>query len=600
MSSLIDSFLNQARPELDRLSKSLSRNFSEGRLSEAKADADRIAEITTWAAKVEEIQRNLSLLKPPPPPPTPPAAVATRARALSPSGSPESGPPAASGPLSPAAPLLEGDQAGGAAASAGVLQPPGQTPEVSTPRFPPPVPLRAGMGLPPVEEDRGSRRPPILPPDNRDEEKLRQRRRSLESDVRDFLERSRDMLGITELNLEEEAMAKAVIIKGRALEAEANDIKSHLRLSIKEEVLLLGEWWDRTAANREFFGLNMVRTHPPEIWREVAEAYEILAAAEEATAWLESSPGLTDTQLASILEMAACAEAYLLRVFDDRAMNVWDGQQKTVHSRLESFEPGPSITKWWRRTDPPPAEELKKKGLALRGEVAALRKAKERAQATQQALTQLKDYVTSAVGSEFNEEGLVSLAEQAMDAGVPPSHRELRTLLAGYRAPLETSTHRDVQKLVQYLNKDALDLIAKRKAAFEVVVEEDPTDADLAAKTSDLIPITEGKTLLFVGGSKGQGWRKDEYIRALNLKEVIWPDAEEGTKVTDLAGKVGKADIVCLLIRFSRHSYKAVLDEAKAQGKLTVTLPRGYGVNTLIHEMWTQLEITPSSPPHES
>jgi hypothetical protein len=210
-------------------------------------------------------------------------------------------------------------------------------------------------------------------------------------------------------------------------------------------------------------------------------------------------------------------------------------------------------------------------------------------------MADLKDYMAEAVGAKFDEDVLRAKVIAAMEAGVPPSHRELRNLLAGYRFVLEGVTHRDVQKLDQYLQKDALEIIAKKKAPVELTLEEE--DPDLAMKVMTLLPHTQGKTLMFVGGSKGQGWRKDEYIRILGLKDMIWPDAEEGTKVTDLSGKVSKADIVCLLIRFSRHSYKSVLDEAKGQGKETVTLPRGYGVNTVIHEMWTQLLGAPQAEP---
>lgn len=555
---MIQAFLQQARPELEKLNAALAKALAEGRMKDAKASADRIAEIASWGAQVEDIEARLS------------------AKPVAPSASNPT--PAIKPPVAKVVPARIA-KAEPVSAPLAVEAPPSAEPEVPVAELAPRTPGR----------------PRLLPPEPSEEDKLKARRKNLEARLKEFLDFAREIMGEDRLNPTLEARAKSIIALGRALEEEALALKAASRSIIREEILMLGDWWDKAASNPEYFGLNQNRSHSPEVWFEIAEAYGILSDVESAVSWLETSPGISEIQKNALMEMAACGEAYLLRVFDDRGLPVWDSQQKDLHARLEKMEPPSFVTRWWKRTDPPPAEELRKRGGQLAEEVNNLRRAKERAEATTNAMADLKDYMAEAVSSNFDEDVLRAKITAAMDAGVPPSHRELRNLLAGYRFVLEGVNHRDVQKLDQYLQKDALEVIAKKKAPVELTLEEE--DPDLAMKVLALLPHTTGKTLMFVGGSKGQGWRKDEYIRILGLKDMIWPDAEEGTKVTDLSGKVSKADIVCLLIRFSRHSYKSVLDEAKSQGKETVTLPRGYGVNTVIHEMWTQLLGAPQAEP---
>lgn len=427
-----------------------------------------------------------------------------------------------------------------------------------------------------------------LPTELTDEDRLKVRRTRFSGRLKTFFDRVRDEQGIHEWSWIREAEIKGLIAEGRALESEASDLKDPARSLIREEVQILGAWWDEHAYSREFFALNMQRGHTAEVWEAVSQGYTFLAAAEAAVTFLEQEEGLSDHQALLLAEMSAASEAFLGRVFEDHAMNVWDPQQKEIHGRIERLEiTGPSITKWWRRLENPPSlDDLAKRAKGLMEEVESTKRSRAKAVSSSSALTNLLEWFETAHASEFDEAGLLRLVEEALSAGVPPSSKPLRQALFGYRHALEGSVSRDVVKLDQYLQKDMLE--ATRKASPEPP-EEVELDLELLNKVQALKPLTEGKTMLLVGGSKRQGWRKQEYEKILGLNELLWPEAEEWTKTEDLSGYVNKADIVCLLIRFSRHSYKNVLDVAKERGKLTVTLPRGLGMNTVVHEMWTQL-----------
>ena len=115
-------------------------------------------------------------------------------------------------------------------------------------------------------------------------------------------------------------------------------------------------------------------------------------------------------------------------------------------------------------------------------------------------------------------------------------------------------------------------------------IEQAPEDAVFTAVKAHLA----GKTVLFVGGRRIPE-KKREVEQALGLKELLWPDADPDTLLHDFTAAALKADVVCYLIRWSRHSYKQVIDLAKGQGKETVVLKAGLGVNRLVHDFNEQL-----------
>lgn len=537
---MLSDFLLKAAPELERLSRLVQEAAASGKFKEVKKHTEKISEIVSWGSQIEQIEFELNRL------PVPKKSAATV--------------------QAPAAPAYN---AAAVTAPATVKEPA----VAYAPAPAAPVP------------DKKIRR---LVPEVSDEDRLKAKRVRFSSRLKDFFDRVRSEQAEVHWSWVREAQIKGLIAEGRSLEAAATELKDPARGLIRDEIQILGTWWDENAFSREFFALNFQRTHNPEIWEEVSQGYIFLAAAESAVTYMETEEGLNDSQILLLAELAAAAEAYLGRVFEDRAMNVWDPQQKEIHQRLEKLNVAvPTVTRWWRRLENAPSlEDLAKRAKGLAAEEESIRKSRARAESSTSALQSLLTWFETAHATEFDEAALLKLVEAALAAGVPPSSKPLRAALFGYRHALEGSSNRDVMKLDSYLQKDQLE--ASRKASPEPI-EEAEVDTELLNKVAALKPLTEGKTVLFVGGSKRQGWRKTEYEKMLGLNELLWPEAEEWTRTEDLSGYVNKADIVCLLIRFSRHSYKNVLDVAKERGKHTVTLPRGLGMNTVVHEMWSQL-----------
>lgn len=198
---------------------------------------------------------------------------------------------------------------------------------------------------------------------------------------------------------------------------------------------------------REFFGMNSTRTHTSDVWEEAALGYELLATSLPAVAWLESGEAVNETQRLNIMEMAAAAESYLARVFDDRGMMVWDSQQKDVHSRLERMDPTPQVTKWWRRNENPPSlEELHRRAAPLQAELEGAKKAKVKAEQSGAALQEMEEWLAAMDGKVFDEEEMCRRVEDVLDKGVPPSSKPLRVMLAGYSHLIKQSTNKEVIK----------------------------------------------------------------------------------------------------------------------------------------------------------
>lgn len=419
----------------------------------------------------------------------------------------------------------------------------------------------------------------------------RKKRKAFQDATRSFFDTTKSLMSEDHWSKAQEALAKAVITEGRALEAEAQSADPGLRSTLVNELDIFGGKWDRLVENKEFFALNRQRLHDAEIWRELSEGYKLLADAEEATAWLESKPDIAAPHFNYLFDAAAAAESVVDRVMIDFDMGVWDSQQRDIHSRLEALRPEETKTKWWRRigSDIPERPEIVNVARGLKTELNRIRQGANKTKAKETVVAELSEWLKTSVADEGFEERLLELVTQAMDDGIPPSDKELRSMLGGYHYILANSDNKKVKKLNEHVKADTM--LAQTKAP-DRSAEPEPEEVN-SKELEELLPLTRGKTVMFVGGAKGQGWRKQDYVKALELNDLIWPDAEEQTKPSALATNIAKSDIVCLLIRFSRHSFKGVIDDAKVAGKMTAIMPRGLGLNTIIHELHSQLVAGP-------
>ena len=353
--------------------------------------------------------------------------------------------------------------------------------------------------------------------------------------------------------------------------------------SLWQSLGMLQEEFDRLHPGGSFFAFKKTRHHRADLWADLAEAFSLLGPSEKALDWVEAHPDAPDR--AEIVKLAGGAEAWIHRLNDGHGLGFTDEQQRDVHHRVERAAGGEIYVPWWnlgdgRRTDGEVAEAAR----ALPARLADVVRRVEAGAKKDDAMGALEGLVESLDADGPVEQTLVPAVLRCLEAGIAPSNKKLVAACLPYRAALREVDDRRVAKLVEYLSKEEALLARKLGPPTDADTGEAPEDAVFAAVKAHLA----GKTVLFVGGRRIPE-KKREVESALGLKELLWPDADPDTLLHDFTASALKADVVCYLIRWSRHSYKQVIDLAKGQGKETVVLKAGLGVNRLVHDFNEQL-----------
>lgn len=340
-----------------------------------------------------------------------------------------------------------------------------------------------------------------------------------------------------------------------------------------------------------FIAVRRAKRYSDEDWRALAEAFAGMELAERAIAFLESDPPIGADERKPLVMHAAAAQSMVYRWFHRRTITC-DKQAQDLKTRIEALQGDQFYIPWWNTQDTSDekvaesAKGLPKLLQALEGKVADYRVKHNKGAQCREALERVaKMFQSDNVSPDSFASDLCKAVDGALEAGVPPSNKELRNLLEGYLSFLDGLQHAQGKKLRENLQKDA-DL---RIAKHQVLADDDPESEDGDELLREVVSLVEGKRMLFVGGNKGQTHRIPDYKKRLKLADFQWPDMEPDGKPTTIRPMLEKHDIVVYVIRFSRHAYKSLLDEAKELGKATITLPRGLGFNTLVRELHAQL-----------
>lgn len=373
-----------------------------------------------------------------------------------------------------------------------------------------------------------------------------------------------------------EALGKALICAGRGCAQEADE-RDHQ--TVKAEVQRAIAMWNDQTREREFFGCNPVRRHSPEIWFELAEDYRKLDVVQETRDFLESGPLIGDTERGTLIDRAAAAETLFFRVNQEKGLGVADSQQRDLHNWLSDQH---VTVPWWREESNggPSTREVREAA----NELPELLKRERSRSAQSAAKARLLAFAGVEPGPDYVRD-LADLLEACLAAGTRPSDKSLTTFAMPFVHLLDELNRKSLDTLLRHTEKQ-LNAVGTR-VDLELFDQDDgaePTEEEIALRK-----IVEGKTIAFIGGNKGQEKRRQELIDRLGLKDLIWPDSEDHTKPRALRNAAEKADIVALLIRFSRHSYKSVIDHAKASGKHTAVITSGLGINRIVHDLLRQL-----------
>lgn len=351
--------------------------------------------------------------------------------------------------------------------------------------------------------------------------------------------------------------------------------------TICEEVRRLTDLWKQKAGDF-FFGIDRRAVSHPEYWHAFYRSLRFMHFARKAIQLLSSEKVKGSREL---YETIAYCETSLFRLIGDLGLNYFDKDQLEIHHWLENspFTPYPC----WRAhaEGGPKTETVFEHAAELEPVVTDIETRLANRASREELLHALESLLHEPKSFDSFGDDLRRLVADCLSGGIPPSNTDLRRLLVPYRAELESLQHNHAAKLLEYLDKDANKALAKKLMPVEIDIPEDPEHEH---RLTELKKLLNGKTLLIVGGNKGQAQKVEHMKKKLGLKDLEWPPTEEHTRNGALEDCVARADAVCIAVRWARHSRKDLLDIAKAHGKLTAVLPRGTGFNKVVYDLYGQ------------
>lgn len=384
------------------------------------------------------------------------------------------------------------------------------------------------------------------------------------------------------------ARLKALICLGRALEGTLEGDEKRIA---QEEVTSLRAAWNESG-DQKFFALNPGRYASAEEWYRLSRAYAVAAEAEGARAALRENREVAGEAIAVFAAIVGFAAATLGLV----APGIPDAELASLRETVKELGADLRAIDVQEGLKRRPEEWARYEGLAS-GLPALLAKVRNDAAKRQRTEDALEAFARLFREGEANEEfvdRLVAHARDALSAGVRPNNPRLRDPMMPFREAMQELEDPALKPLIEEIKKQERAILTKQKAEIQVDTHKD--DPEHEERLAAVRAYLRDKSLGFAGSRKGNDRRMEEFRRTLGAKDLVWPDVEKHHAVGRLVDAVKRCDVVCLLVRFCRHSYKDALDEAKELGGRMVFLPRGLGLHTVVFELYTQLRLgEPSS-----
>ncbi len=182
-------------------------------------------------------------------------------------------------------------------------------------------------------------------------------------------------------------------------------------------------------------------------------------------------------------------------------------------------------------------------------------------------------------------QAVIRAVKDVLDAGVPPSNRELRDLILPVidELPEQDALPPGFRLVVRELDR----YLATRQPAPSATAAPEPTgEVQQAAR------LLSGRSVVLIGGVRRPDAQK--MLRAaLGLKDLVWIETKEHQSVGRFEPAVARGDValVLLAIRWSSHAFGDVKQFCDQYGKPLVRLPGGYSPNQVAAQIITQAGV---------
>ena len=183
----------------------------------------------------------------------------------------------------------------------------------------------------------------------------------------------------------------------------------------------------------------------------------------------------------------------------------------------------------------------------------------------------------------------ITVVDEIVSEGVPPSNREIRELLL----PIidELPAWDEFPHRFRLVLREIDRYLGARVAPTRSPVVHEPSDEVKAAAR-----LLGGTSIVLIGGNRRRE-AQESLRRALALKDLIWIETKEHQAVGTFEPLIARADValVLLAIRWSSHAFGDVKTLCDQHGKLLVRLPGGYNPNQVAAQVLLQSSAQLSS-----
>ena len=191
-------------------------------------------------------------------------------------------------------------------------------------------------------------------------------------------------------------------------------------------------------------------------------------------------------------------------------------------------------------------------------------------------------HVQRGAGHDDDWLTLITVVDEIVGEGVPPSNREIRELLLPVideLPPWDEFPNRFrlvLREIDRYLG-------ACTAPTRSPVVHEHSAEVKEAAR------LLNGTSIVLIGGNRRRE-AQESLRRALALNDLIWIETKEHQAVDTFEPLIARADValVLLAIRWSSHAFGDVKQLCERHGKLLVRLPGGYNPNQIAAQILSQ------------
>ncbi len=337
--------------------------------------------------------------------------------------------------------------------------------------------------------------------------------------------------------------------------------------------------------------------------------------------WMNHPSGPSPTDLSLLDDVAGCfdavaaAIALVREVLDDlegnrdafeQALDLLAEAQSSLRGAIDVID-GPrdneqqKVYGWLRATagqrqifiqrymriddvaDPTGWSDLAARILVLDARLQESRQREKRQQARVQRVRYHIKRIMTEGGSRHDWEVAVQSIEEMIEAGMPPSNREIRELLLPVveNLPELDPMPPGFQLAVRELDR----FLANRTPVAEVEAACEPT-----AEVKEAARRLAGKTVVLIGGDR-RPHAQQALKAAFGIKDLVWIATREHEPLEGFEPYIARDEvaIVLLAIRWSSHSFGEVKDFCDRYGKLLVRLPAGYNPNQVAVQILQQI-----------